>query len=87
MGFLVNVFAIHVNAEVAEVEAFDARTLRHLGDLCRVGATGLESGVELFSAAAIAPVEQKVCILAKCGDVGVDARVARIDKLFPLRLY
>ena len=31
MGFLVNVFAIHVNAEVAEVEAFDARTLRHLG--------------------------------------------------------
>ena len=61
MGFLVNVFAIHVHAEVAEVEAFDARTLRHLGDLCGVGTKGLESGVEFFSAAAIAPMEQKVC--------------------------
>ena len=85
MGLLVAVFAIHMHAEVGEVEAFDACALSHLGDLGGIGAKGLEGGVELFAAAAIAPVEQKVCVLAKCADVRVDACVARVDKLFPLR--
>ena len=39
----------------------------------------------MFAAAAIAPVEQKVCVLAKCADVRVDVCVARVDKFFHLR--
>ena len=50
MGLLVAVLAIHMHAEVGEVEAFDACTLGHLCYLCWVGAKGLENSDQLSEA-------------------------------------